>query len=273
MSAAENDPGKGRQTPAATLDRAFQEVVRLAEASANWYMTRSRGKRLGARLCRLGAILLGAAAGILPVISELTSGPGGSRIRPAYASVALAVAATLIGLDRFFGLSTAWMRFISAEMRLRHMVEELRIDWIGETTSWAAAGPSGEQIRGGFARLQTFLGRVHSVVLEETNAWISEFQQALAQIDEQVKATTASSAIGAVNLTVSNGDKCTDGWTLSLDGGPARAARGKSAAIRDVAPGLHHVQIAGKIDTTPRSVEIVVTVPVGGVATAELELG
>jgi hypothetical protein len=39
-----------------------------------------------------------------------TRGQGIPVIQPAWASVALLVAAACVGLDRFFGYSTAWMR-------------------------------------------------------------------------------------------------------------------------------------------------------------------
>jgi low affinity Fe/Cu permease len=54
-----------------------------------------------------------AVAGVLPVLSQiLDAGSSGIVIQPAWATVALAIAAALIVLDRFFGFSSAWARYM-----------------------------------------------------------------------------------------------------------------------------------------------------------------
>jgi hypothetical protein len=65
-----------------------------AEDAINWYLRAKRSKRRGARGLRMMTILLTTAAGVMPVLQQIWTGPDGKPpFAPAWASVLLAVAA------------------------------------------------------------------------------------------------------------------------------------------------------------------------------------
>jgi hypothetical protein len=168
-----------------SLQEVFRHAVAEAESSIQWYLTRIRTKRFWARAIRLAAIGCGAAAGILPMVAQL---PGNENaIPPVWASIFLALAAALVVLDRFFGFSKGWMRFIATEMKLREILEEFRLDWESARAAWKGHAPGEGDVQEMLARAKRFVGQVHRMLRQETGAWIEEFQTALSEIDQAAK--------------------------------------------------------------------------------------
>lgn len=193
-------------------------------------------------------------------------------IEPVWASIVLGVAAALVVLDRFFGFTTSWIRYISAELHLRQILDEFRFDWEAEVASWKSVTPSDEQVQKALARCRAFATQVNGIVREETNLWVAEFQDTLKQLDESVKAKAAAAAPGAVSLLVTNGDQSQGDWTVSVDDGATRNAHGKTAAIQGLAPGIHTVRVEGTIGGKAVRAEKPVPVAAGGVTSVELTL-
>ncbi len=69
-------------------------------------------------MLRVSAIACGAVAAILPILSQIYTTDDKAAIAPGWAAVALAGAAALVGLDRYFGFSSGWTRFMAAELRI-----------------------------------------------------------------------------------------------------------------------------------------------------------
>jgi SMODS and SLOG-associating 2TM effector domain 2 len=113
-------PGSAKGSLAALFKRASD----CAQCAIEWYLKAKRPKQASARAVRGGSILLAALAGILPMLSQMP----GSSIAPIWASVALALATAFVLLDRFFGFSSAWMRYITTELHLQQMLDEFQFD-------------------------------------------------------------------------------------------------------------------------------------------------
>ncbi len=107
-----------------------------------------------------------------------------------WASVAIGVAAALVLLDRFFGSSTGWMRFIRTEMHLRQLHQEFEMSWERERAAWAGQDPSAKQVQQMLGRAMAFVTKVSEVVRQETEEWVREFQSTLRQLDEAARART-----------------------------------------------------------------------------------
>jgi len=227
-----------------------------------------------AGLCCLGSARsrAGTVAGIIPILAQILTENGKPRIQPAWASVALGIAAAFVLLDRFFGFSSAWMRYIATKLNIRQLTQEFQLDWEADKTAWLGAEPTSDQLRSTLARFKAFVTQINTIVRQETDAWIQEFQSTLKQIDEAAKAKAAVSELGAVNITVANGDACDDGWNLSIDRGSSTKQRGKTAAIRDLVPRIHSIKIDGVIGGKPKQAEAALSIVAGGTATIQLTL-
>ena len=114
--------------------------------------------------------------------------------------------------------------------------------------------------------------QLNTIVRQETDAWIQEFQSTLKQIDEAAKAKAAVSELGAVNITVSNGDTCEDAWNLSIDQGTPTKRYVRTAGVRDLVPGVHTIKVDGVIGGGLKHAEAAVPVTAGGTASVQLTL-
>jgi hypothetical protein len=254
-------PAKVREIPRTPGDDAgyVEAVARLvmdeADKAISWYLEKKVPKKLGAQALRLAAIVAATVAGILLIISGVSSKDGVPLVAPAWASVALALAAAFVAVDKFFGFSTAWMRFLTTEFQIRQALHAFEMSWQIVRCGWKDGRPTDEQVIAALEQCRAFLVEVDGLLKSELDAWVQEFKAALKEIDESVKARTEAAKAqaqgtktGGANVTVENGDTCADGWTLVVDGGGAeRRFRGKTAALGNLAPGVRKVDAAGTI--------------------------
>ena len=115
---------------------------------------------------------------------------------------------------------------------------------------------------------------VNTIVRAETEQWIADFQSRLKGLDEATKAAEKAqeaSRPGALNINVSNGASCEDGWTLKA-GGKVRTGRGTSAALDGLSPGPTIVRVEGQVAGQPKADEKVVVVLPGQTVTDTLTL-
>lgn len=248
-----------------SLAKTGAHALGYATGAALWYQAHRAGNRRLARLLRFLAILLVAAAGVLPMIQQLTAtATGPSPIPPVWASVLVALAVLMVALDRFFGFSTGWIRYIQAEAQIRRVAQDFELDWQKLLASFAGQPPSADQVQQALAAVRAFVDQVNDVIGDETQRWIGEFQEALRQVDDQVQARSAALQEGSIAVTVSNGDAVdAPGWTLTLDLGQSRLCAGKTAALTSVVPGDHALHVQGKAGGRALRAEAVASVKAG----------
>lgn len=177
---------------AASLNRVYSKVTEAARSASTWYQKNKRPKKWGAMFLRWGAVLLISISGLLPLVSSLAR-PGAEQpaIDPLFTSLAVAVAAALFGLDKFFNYSNGWMRYVKTDLALRTTIGEFEMEWQIARAAWAAPEPTVQETADMLARCKAFAARVNAIESEETNLWIAEFQASLAQLGESVKAERA----------------------------------------------------------------------------------
>ncbi|PSN10786.1 hypothetical protein C7271_25490, partial [filamentous cyanobacterium CCP5] len=113
----------------ASLESLYGFVNKECERAIQWYYVSKISKSRIGYLLRAGAIVAVAIAGIIPIIGEICKQENVPCISPAWATVALAVAALLIGLDRFGGYTSGWIRYIRTAQRLNILQGDFRHDW------------------------------------------------------------------------------------------------------------------------------------------------
>ncbi len=258
-----------------SLESLSQYVTGEADSAIGWYGQKRGPKRLGGWLLRAGAIIATSTAAAIPVLAEsFPTADGKMWIPPGLASIAVIVAVTLIALDRFWGATSGWVRFMLAEQEIGQALETFRFDWEIAKLGWVKPKPTIEQITAAVNRSQTFLAQVHTVVRQETNAWANEFQSVLKQIDDAAKTAAQVKQPGAITVKVTNGDQCAapPGWMLTVDTGTGRTYTGKEVALGDIAPGIHTVRVTGKINNQDKRAEAAVPVSANAIASVELTL-
>lgn len=213
---------------------------------------------------------------------------------PAWAAILLAAAGTFVLLDRFYGWSSAWIRYVTAATRLETLRASFLIEWEIERSKWCSQPPTCEQITAILQRAATFIDDVRKTIEAETTAWADEFKGALSDFDKklrddtealrkelrervdqaakQVVAEQSASKPGSIDLQVVNGDKCDAGWTTRVDAVDHGITSGKTKSIGNVPPGLRSVRVTGRIAGQPAHAESTKAVRPNEITTVVVEL-
>lgn len=275
-----------------SLKSVYDHVVRDAKDAIDWYLKARKPKKYGGLVIRGSAVVLISAAGLLPLIAALkgTNSSPPIWLEPLFASVAVGVAAALVAFDKFFGFSSAWMRFMTAELALRTALEEFEMDWYAQRAALRGQNPTADQVVQLLARCKEFVVKVNGIVAEETQGWVNEFKSSLSQVDEAVKAaeseakTRADAATlaakaqadaskpGALNVEITNLEKATLPWTLWVDGVEKQKVSGATAAVAQLTPGHHTIRVFAVVDGKERTAEKVFDVAANSTAEAKITI-
>ena len=172
---------------AASLETVYDHVVGNATSYINWYISAKRPKKTWARRLRVMAIVLITIAGILPVLSQISEQSWDFTIAPAWATIVLGVAVSLVALDRFFGFSSAWARFIATELAIQAAFDQFQIRWQQALVAVPSDGLGSDDVSALLELARQFVATVDGLVEAETSVWIKEFHESLRQIEQQVQ--------------------------------------------------------------------------------------
>jgi hypothetical protein len=270
-------------------------VIREAGKSIDWYWRAKRSKAIPSRFIRFSAWVLAAVGGLLPVVGSLfdISLPGGTELANGlWASLLLGIAAALVGLDKAFGYSSGWARYVITATSIHRTLEEFRLEW-AELMAKAGSSPTAESVAQLIDRALKFRTDVEALVLQETKDWVTEFQNSIVQMEKdvatqvaalkaqvdkaaQVKETTEQP--GSIQLEIQNVSKIDAGTTVSVCLTDAQgetiqeSASGHSWAKLNVSPGQYKISIKATVNGQSVEEQIVVPVKPGEVASVPLAL-
>ncbi|WFE31338.1 SLATT domain-containing protein [Micromonospora sp. WMMD975] len=174
----------GEERPEVLLDQLREWAEGHAEDSIAWYLRDKAVRRKISRVLRGCAILLAVAGGMVPLVSAARSASDGS-----WGYVLLAVAGGCLAFDHFFGLSSAWMRDITAAQAIQRAVTEFRLDWAASALPGADPAGSGAassgMLRHREALIRSLVMRTADLVEAETGEWLSEFRSNIGDLNRR----------------------------------------------------------------------------------------
>ena len=183
----------------------YKHAEARAESTIAWYLRSKASKSFNSRALRLLTILLGTIGGLAPIIDS--AGLAGWLPEGAEATeigyLMLGLAAACVAVDKLFGFSSGWMRYITTAMALQEDLSRLRMDWAMTMVSSRSNPLSTPDILNHLARLRLFLETVDGRVLQETRAWIAEFQTTLADIERAATSGRGAAAGRGAELSES----------------------------------------------------------------------
>jgi hypothetical protein len=128
-----------------------------------------------------------AVAGVLPVLSQIFSAGSSVQIQPAWATVALAIAVALVALDRFFGFSSAWARYMATGQAISAALNQFRLDWQKSSRKLLADKLTQDSIDHLLDLAKTLLTKTDELVQAETLQWVKEFRETLTEIERSAE--------------------------------------------------------------------------------------
>ncbi|WP_207063328.1 SLATT domain-containing protein [Motiliproteus sp. SC1-56] len=174
------------------LDRLYTQAHAHASETIDWYLTQKAGPKRWSRGCRMVAILGGAVGGLIPLISGagLVGPAGWLGLDPAQFAqlgyIALALGAASLSLDRFYGYSRKWMRFMTTQHRLEILLTEFHLEWVELKRRQENHPDPAQHEQTMLARIKAFRLEVLQVMGDEMQTWIGEFQSSLAALEKRV---------------------------------------------------------------------------------------
>ncbi|MFE1024506.1 SLATT domain-containing protein [Streptomyces sp. NPDC058818] len=184
--------------PAERLDELYRWVERGALDTAAWYLTDRVWKRRGAMMLRGGAAVGAVAGAALPLL-DMSGVVGG--VAP-WGYLALLFGVACVAGDRYFGVTSGWMRDVATAQAVQRRLQVLQFDWASESVREVlgpADGTASEAADRCLLVLRRFSEDVTELVRTETADWMVDFRTGSAPLGLQaVSAGGARSEAGAV---------------------------------------------------------------------------
>jgi hypothetical protein len=285
-----------------SLERIRKILEADAENAIKWYYTNKRKNVWYSQALRLGAVILGGIGAVIPFVATTLAvkAPGADtqlemlKINQ-WGYVFLVAAGTCVAVDKLFGFSSCWLRFVEAAMRLQTLLGKFRVEWYRQMVLADLGGPTPEAVSKQFDTLLDFTGRIREVIERETGDWITEFRSNLTKLSEDTKAMQEAREkqiqgqvdqvrqlakerehkSGAIVVTIKNFAALGAGftWSLELDNEPRKANIERAQFIvKGLDPGTCLVSARGTSNNKVVQAAQNVTVDTGKSASAALEL-
>ncbi|MGA5416613.1 SLATT domain-containing protein [Streptomyces pseudogriseolus] len=161
--------------PAARLDELYRWVERSALDTAEWYLEDRVWKRRCAWALRTGTAVGALAGAALPLL-DLTGAVDG--VTP-WGYLALLLAVACVAGDRFFGMTSGWMRDVATAQAVQRRLQAFQFDWASECVREVlgpAEGTASEAAERCLGVLRRFTEDVTELVRVETADWMLEFR-------------------------------------------------------------------------------------------------
>jgi hypothetical protein len=161
--------------PAQRLHELYRWAERGALQTAAWYLADRVWKRRAARALRGGAAAGALAGAALPLL-DLTGVADGLA---AWGYLALLLGAACVAGDRFFGVTSGWMRDVATAQAVQRRLQALQFDWAAESVREVlgpAEGTAAEAAERCLGVLRRFAEDVTELVRAETADWMVEFR-------------------------------------------------------------------------------------------------
>jgi len=288
------DPARPNESLKEIHDYAIDQAIK----SMDWYWKHKGAKALFSQTVRFFAWVLAAVSGILPILANLYDGDQKNWFHsPLVPSLLLGIAAALLGLDKAFGYSTGWARYVLTATNIRKILEQFRLDWaelmMQSGISAQPANPiTAPQVAPLIECAMQFRTEVENQVLQETKDWITEFQTNTAQlekdiatqianlktqVDKTIAARTAANQPGTIQLTVAdpNNKAGSGGLQITLIDSTNKTILQEPVilpnwASRFIAPGTYQMRLT--LNNAPVGSTPLVTVASGASATANITI-
>ena len=229
----------------------YKTVLAEAHQQKKWYIDKSVNKKKWSKAIRILAIAMIGIGSICPLI-EATDVIHSFNLGQ-WGYVGFAIAAIFIGFDRFFGMSSGWIRYRLTIMSIDRTITEFEYSWTTRMTKLGDRELSDEQLIELTTSLQDFVLKITDVIRHETENWAREFETNLAELQRIVKTEVEIRKVGNIELTLTNSEIYGD-LIIFLNGSEQKSVKGSKSLISNLNPGAYEVTVQGKHKTTGKTI-------------------
>lgn len=277
-----------------SLHSLYLAVLRKVDSALKWYRDARRIKSRWSSAIRLFAIVLFSVAGLIPIlqaaglswtsISAIPANPTTDQVLALVRGprfdfgqlgyVAAALATAFLGLDKFFGFSSGWVRYMLADSNIRKAVAEFQMNWVIANTCLDRDEEERRCAKKRLQLLKDFSIKITDLLDEETRQWAGEFQGALSALDKSASDAQEVTRPGMIVVTIKRGAAVgPDPVIVYLDGHQREVGAGETMVLRSVTPGQHEVLVVGKRKDASATQDMkAVNVSPAGIGNVEVQL-
>jgi hypothetical protein len=276
-------PDIGQPEQDQELQQLYSAVVAKTEEAIRWYDRHKSSHKRRAVALRTSAVVLAALASILPIgVSMLPAECSPQRWVPV-ASIFAALGAVCVAIDRLYGYSSNWMRYLVALLDLNQQLELLKFGWARSALETRITGGSkGDHLAASLNQLQATLASVNQTLKTETLEWVTHFAGALQELERSVTAQRAVVSTplplvvateGAARVQLA-GLETVEGHMCKLQLGEKAAVEhtGATKVFTGLTPGQYPLRVSAMRGGKAIHVEEVVTIKPGETASVSVSL-
>jgi hypothetical protein len=175
----------------ASLTTLHEHVENEAQRQIDWYHTKRKVKASISTALRFVAILFLVLGGLVPIVKATLAPETIRRIGFDFGQTGyllLAIAAGCVAMDRFFGYSSGWIRYITTALALEKSLEEFRLEWARHIAKLRGGQPNEAELDELIRACETFSLATRTQIEQETKAWVIEFESNLSQLERDLEA-------------------------------------------------------------------------------------
>lgn len=155
----------------------FRWVEAEALTTYRWYMNEKRGKSRFSKSLRVVTVTMLTFGAAFPVLSLVTSG----IVRSEWGYLALTIGGGAMLLDKAFGYSSSWTRYMTTSSAIARRTAQLQMDW----TLWQArtaelSSPNASDFIGTI--IIPFVNDIGSLVETETKSWTVDLTKNISEL-------------------------------------------------------------------------------------------
>jgi hypothetical protein len=260
-----------------SLDELYAYARNIGQRAISWYWGKARKSRWKGRALRVVQILLIALGGLFPLL--VSAGVDFGELpyvrqdanAGQWGYVSLALAGTCMLLDRFFGFSSGWIRFVTTATQIESGLAKFHMDWV-RLFAARSQPPQSEELKPFLQHVDGFIRFVRGHIERETAAWVLEYRTSLTDLEQQMKERQEGELPGSLQLAVSGVERADQGVVVSVDGAPMQTITSSSCTLRALSPGQHRIHVKGSIGGQELEASDLVTIASGQVATLSIGL-
>ena len=257
--AVKNNPVYNWTTPIDTLNTIKTDLLETVAKEEKWYRRLRITHGLTTRFFRFTAICLLGFGTIYPIFAK------GQNLEWGY--VCLAIGSLILLMDKYFGISTSFVRFYRAEIEIINYSRIFAEDWEIEMVK-SDSNFSKDNILNLLNVAKRFRESVSTIIASETTAWATEFNAQISELQQELMKKESTYKVGNLSVILNNADDYAN-MVLSLDQAASMKLNGNTSAVfRNVSIAPHTVSFKG--DKGNQKIEFSKNIDVTAEKTAEL---
>jgi SMODS and SLOG-associating 2TM effector domain 2 len=167
-----------------SLDALFRWVEAGAIDAYSWYLREKEKKSRASKALRISAVVAIALGSMIPVLALIL----GPHLNAEWGFVVLAFGAAILLLDRAFGFSRSWARYVATAMEIKTVLTRAQLAWARRCATGSGAGPGtdGTAVAEALTEIEELARQVGELIKQETAEWASEVHDSLAELGQNL---------------------------------------------------------------------------------------